>query len=450
MWLFNFTRLGVKMISVIPGVLMVPFFYLLLRRFFQRMPSIFACFLFAVSSWSITLARWGWDQVLLTTMLVVVFLRIEKNVVRRSYRAAWFSGIFLGLTLYTYLAARVAVITVLFYLGVSEMLSERPRAWKPAGVFLLGVLMAGLPLFVFWGDHPAIFTARMKGVSIIPWLQGGDFTFLIENIKRYGLVFHVQGDPNARHMFPYDPLLDPLSGILMVVGMVCSLQFWRRRDVQLAWIWFSIGLAGGLLTFPHENPHAYRIGMIAPACFLFVAVAFQQGQSFFQRYSTRWQKLVLVFTTGLCLIVAMGNFKRYFVDRAHNLACWQSTWGGGPAKLIVDKFSQIKKEGRPIFFDFSLKSFEVESELRIFFKNFGQGEPDAYWGKVNFPNPVFWVGPSNAAEIFLWYPGATIFLHPKDRFLYEVGVSHVVFEQVKNIFGEPMLLLLRQDTRGSR
>lgn len=56
-WAFGFSRFGAKMISVVPALLAGPLLYTLARQCFGLWPSLLASFLFAVSSWHVTLRR---------------------------------------------------------------------------------------------------------------------------------------------------------------------------------------------------------------------------------------------------------------------------------------------------------------------------------------------------------------------------------------------------------
>ncbi|HWQ11393.1 MAG TPA: glycosyltransferase family 39 protein [Roseiflexaceae bacterium] len=90
---------------------------------------------------------------------------------------------------------------------------------------------------------------------------------LQQNLVRYTLMWHVEGDYNARHYAPRRPMLDPATGALFLAGLGGVTLAARRRLALLLLGWLALGLAPGVLS--GDAPHAMRsIGALAPACAL--------------------------------------------------------------------------------------------------------------------------------------------------------------------------------------
>jgi len=68
---FGYNYWGIKMISVIPGILGVPALYLFCREFAGKRTAICAGFFYAVGHWNVRLSRWGWDEVAMTTLQIL-------------------------------------------------------------------------------------------------------------------------------------------------------------------------------------------------------------------------------------------------------------------------------------------------------------------------------------------------------------------------------------------
>ena len=69
--------------------------------------------------------------------------------------------------------------------------------------------------------------------------EGELLAVLWENLKRHLLMFHFEGDPNGRHNIPGAPMLDVISGVLMLAGLVIAAFHWRRAAfiVLPVWCW---------------------------------------------------------------------------------------------------------------------------------------------------------------------------------------------------------------------
>ena len=77
-----------------------------------------------------------------------------------------------------------------------------------------------LPIVQFAAVHPEEFFERTQRTSLFAHVDDGDETdALLENFWKHIGMFHFEGDPNGRHNIPGAPMLDPLSGLLMLVGL---------------------------------------------------------------------------------------------------------------------------------------------------------------------------------------------------------------------------------------
>jgi hypothetical protein len=129
------------------------------------------------------------------------------------------SGGLLGLTAYTYLAARLFPIPLALALGV--MLFHTPRAALKARltrcvVVLSVALLVFGPLGLYFLEHPDAFTTRIKQVASSSW---SDALRGIRLCLR-ALAWPNAGDPYVRFNAPGRPVLTPLAAILALIGGV--------------------------------------------------------------------------------------------------------------------------------------------------------------------------------------------------------------------------------------
>ena len=110
--------------------------------------------------------------------------------------AGWsIAGVLLGLTAYTYLAARL--FPVLLLLGLLPLLLNRgawPKRWRQLGIIVAAALIVLSPLLVYFVDHPDAFWVRIGQVAPGASPQGSVFTIWESLLKSWGMFF-LQGDP---------------------------------------------------------------------------------------------------------------------------------------------------------------------------------------------------------------------------------------------------------------
>jgi hypothetical protein len=255
-----------KLVSLIPAIFTVPAVYLLARLLFGATAALFTMFLFAVSRWHLTMSRWAWNEVAppLFFALSACFL-IQGLRERRAFSYVC-GGLLGGLMIYTYLSSRLAVLTlILFTLGWLATDPDGPmaswrRSWRGLVFYLLAALVAVAPLCVTYITHPFTFFNRSSEINIFREIEAaGSSAPLRQNIWNHVQLFYQKGDPNGRHNLPGEPQSDPVTGVLLVVGLGYALLRFRDRRRMLLLIWLIINLAGGYLSELHTtSPNSYR------------------------------------------------------------------------------------------------------------------------------------------------------------------------------------------------
>ena len=133
------------------------------------------------------------------------------------------AGIFTGLLVYTYLAARFTPL-LLLALGLSFLWPAvvRPadlRRHLPLVAFYLAIAgLVALPLVVDFAFHPEYFGSRSSRLFIFDPLvnDGHPVSALISNLRSHIGVWGVAGDPNWRHNYDSRPLAQPPGGAVLL------------------------------------------------------------------------------------------------------------------------------------------------------------------------------------------------------------------------------------------
>ncbi len=136
-------------------------------------------------------------------------------------------------------------------------------------------------------------------------------------------MFNYQGDRNGRHNLPGEPMLDPITGTLLVLGV--ALRLWRIRQPG-SWLllaWLILMLAPGIFSLDFESPQSLRAIGSLPAAYMLAAVPIN---AIWQEWENLAGKLhPIYFLIPLVLIlggVGAVNYHIYFDRQAESPDSW--------------------------------------------------------------------------------------------------------------------------------
>jgi hypothetical protein len=193
-------------------------------------------------------------------------------------------------------------------------------------VLTLGALMAAGPFLQFAILQPDEFWYRTRHVAIFNNRAEPNLARAIaSNTIKNGLMFNYQGDRNGRHNLPGEPMLDPVTGALFVLGFVLAVSRFRRPAEMLFLFTFVVGLSGAIFAVDFESPQAQRAVAAMASVFFFAALAAESYWRVLDRSpSPFWARPV-----GTLLLIAAGaaivyvNTNTYFVRQANSSAVWR-------------------------------------------------------------------------------------------------------------------------------
>ena len=352
----------VRLATVITGVLSVPAAYLAGSQLFGRGPALALAFLIAVSRWSVNFSRIGMFNILMTLFIFLAIGLLLKALRRGRLTDYLWAGLCLGFGLNTYYAFQLflAVVSVfVLYLLISNwslILSQ----WKGLVVLAMGVLIFLAPLATFAFTRLDRYLERTRTVSIFEeYPEDQVWGKVRESAVTHVLMYNVRGDPNGRHNLPGEPMLAPIAGSLLVLGLALSLsRFWRPRFLLLI-LWFFGLLAGGVFSLSFEAPQSLRAIGTMPVAYLLVLLPlallwqnwraasfhgwrlkaesesgvrerfnrlFSIASSFAGRFWQvfLWRGTPVFFGSVLLAATGVYNFRTYFVQQMNDFAVWNA------------------------------------------------------------------------------------------------------------------------------
>lgn len=317
------------------GSVVVAFF--LGREIYGNRFGLLMAFFLSVARWPVTLDRLSMPisstgPFFLLLTLFLLFRGKRTSSVRYFGWAGLAAGFGLGFHNSLRLLPVIMLLFIAYRVGSHLRAHREERGWRIVwtanlAALAIGALLASGPLIQYAIREPAFFWNRAQQVSILNTRDEPNLAKAISsNTLKNVLMFNYEGDRNGRHNIPGEPLLDPITGALFVLGVVLALSRIRRHAEFLFVAIFVVGLSVAILTVDFEAPQAQRAIGAVPAVFFFSALAAEAYWRVLDRVTfpfwTRALGVFLLLAAGAAIVYL--NTNAYFVRQANDDSVWQS------------------------------------------------------------------------------------------------------------------------------
>ena len=350
---------GIRLLSAILGTLTVPLTYLVGNRLYGWKVGLVASAGMAVSFWSLMYSRIGIRHISLPVFMLVVFYFFLKGLgigdsetdsfesSNRSYVPSFLlAGLFMGLGLYTYFAARsvpVILLAATLYVWLFHRATLRSR-WKGLLLMYGLTLLLGLPLMVTLQRQPES-ESRVQELAVpLVEAQAGNWQPLSEHVTRTLSMFHKGGDEEWLYNIPLRPVFGLIGATFFWIGFVAATYYALRpiprlirnsqrengapelkrgakqHEVAGAFlvIWWLVGIAPSFASVP---PASLGHSIVAqPAVYILTAVPIFLLERLSLRSSgilqtpTARKSLITIAALLLLLSVAIRDIPDYFQE----------------------------------------------------------------------------------------------------------------------------------------
>ena len=379
--------------------------FLLARHMMGTAMGLAAAFLTAVTRWDII-----WSRVALHGITLPFFAALSAWLTYRAIRGKRaidyaLAGTALGLGAWFYSPFRMFPIVIGFVLLHALLFSEAKRRRKllaNIGVLILFALIVAAPVVQVALVFPDEFFRRTGVVFAANFVAEGELLAVLwENLKRHLLMFHFEGDPNGRHNIPGAPMLDVISGALMLAGLVIAAFHWRRAAFIALPVWLLVMVMPGVLTIPWEAPQSLRSITVIPAVIALITIALDFVWKLGGSSPLRLVRVATATAISVVLIaIAYTNLNTYFNVQANHPEVYAAF--STDETLITDDMSEQASRG---YIPMVSRQFRHSLVAKLI------GQP--------FPRQTIAAPLNIPIDAQLVWLGAAIYLEPRETGFYD-------------------------------
>lgn len=311
-----------RLVAAMFGVAGIVVAFLMVRFMLGMLMGLVAAFLTAAMRWDLNWSRIGMHGI--TAPLFAALTAYLTYRALRSGRIADFglAGASLGLGMWFYSAFRIFPLVIAFPILYALLSMRHGRRTLIRNTAVMGIcaIIVAAPVVQFALMQPQEFFRRTTTTSVFRDVPLGEAVDKIQNnLRRHLLMFHISGDPNGRHNLPYAPMLDFVSGLLMLIGIGAAFTRWRNAMFVVLPFWVFVMMIPGILTLSSEAPQSLRSITVIPAVIALITLAihvlWRAGHSLRIWAVSKAMPLALAALLG---VIAYANIDTYFGAQASN------------------------------------------------------------------------------------------------------------------------------------
>lgn len=300
--------LGTRIISAWAGILTVALIYTLGVRLYGRLAGLAAMLCMAVMGVALFLSRTILVNALLPLYATALLLALARAFpVYRGARDAGTTtsayaavGVLLGMGLYLHpislLMVLASMVFIVFLLLAAP--DKRPRLGD-VGFSILLIMILSVPYIITSINRP-VFAASSR-------IIGGYGSMIMSTINTLNGVM-LRGDMNPAHNLPGRPLVDLVSGLFIIIGLLVCLWGWRTARFAMILITLIFVMPGVILTA--DAPNFLSFAPILPI----VALLFGLGVSTLAENTPRTTRpVVYVGVAGVVLFSLIWTVRDTFI-----------------------------------------------------------------------------------------------------------------------------------------
>jgi len=311
----------------------------------QYFPFLFS-FILLSSRWFLNFARFSFEVTFLLFLeltSIYFFIKAQMPVLskspgaplgcggRKNMASSFYlimSGFFAGLAFLSYTPGRIFFLLPLSFLGlklINSLIHKQfnKEVMKQLLLFLIPFLIVITPLTLYFSTHTDTRINQqfflMNHKMPINEKIGG----LWSNISSTTLMFFTKGDMNGRHNYPGKPALNPILGILLIIGIITTIKSvfvktttdkqWNNNINKFFVLYFLLSILPALMTYPWENPNMLRTYTCLPSIVFFIGQGIIVLFLFFSHKFKKYVQIICLVIIGIICLSSAYEMHTYFI-----------------------------------------------------------------------------------------------------------------------------------------
>lgn len=323
--LFGPETFSLRLAAALVGIMAPALLYLWLRKAFDnanalltgRQAALLAAIFLVGFRWHLHFSRIALRTIWTPTLACAVYAALWMAFSSRRKRWAGISGALLGFGAYTYLSWYFFAPGALFVAASGFWRQRRENlAWKShLAIFCLAGALVACPMWVHYLASPGDATGRAAELSLFKDGLQPALKNIVKNARDSALMLVWKGDHVPKHNIPWKPALEPIGGLLFLIGLWGVAASLRRSLLSRALVlWLVLGTLPTIVS-DTDSANFLRTLVITPAVAAVVGIGASQLSGLLHR-ARATQRLGKVLPTLLVLCSVALMLVMYFITWA--------------------------------------------------------------------------------------------------------------------------------------
>jgi 4-amino-4-deoxy-L-arabinose transferase-like glycosyltransferase len=289
----GFNSLSALILSAALGTLTTALTYALAHRLFGRTVASVASLALTTSFWSLMYSRIALRHINLPPLALLAFYllwrAVGKSQIPNRKLRIWsfaFLGLVVGVSLYTYPAARMLPVLLIAFGGYLALFHRGlfRRDWRGLILALVIAALVSVPLWIAIAQGRGEAAEHNTGIGAdsriaelaVPLheLRTGNPRPLLENVWTTLGMFHATGDPEWLYNISGRPVFSLPGGILVWAGVGFCLLRWREPRYFFLLLWLGTGFIPTFASIPPASlSHSI---LVMPAVYILPVLALRE------------------------------------------------------------------------------------------------------------------------------------------------------------------------------
>lgn len=345
---FGYSLTKYRLVAVICAIPCFFCSYLLVREMFEKKSiALLAPILVTILPEYFMSERWGLDCNLFLSIVTIAFYFYTKAIHSEKYRYYILAGVFLGITLYTYIISYLILPVFLVIATLYLMLVHRFQ-WKQTLALAIPLAILATPLIMMQLVNMHIipqFSFLLTDFVPLSWYRTNEMSFsnIIDNLDLFKILL-VDSDLLRHSAFPGYGTMYYFSIPLILYGMaICVQQTYisiKNREYQMKTMILLFAVVAYCMSLILYDVVIYRVNEIFMAFMLMVVVAVE--------HISRHKKMFVI-PVLVCYLVAFLSFGNMYYRHQYEL--YEGTGLYIPTTIgdVFNYFNKTYNDGRKVY-----------------------------------------------------------------------------------------------------